>query len=1041
MTQNFDFIRNEENILKFWTENKIFEKSDELAKDRPEYVFFDGPPFATGLPHYGHILASTIKDSIGRFFYQHGYSIERKFGWDCHGLPVEYEIDKRENINSREEIIAMGIDKYNEMCRSIVDIYTNEWKHVINRLGRWVSFDNGYKTMDTTFMETVWHIFSLLYEKGCVYRGYRVMPFSTACSTPLSNFEANQNYKEVSDPSIVFKIKLNEKINKMEVCLLVWTTTPWTLPSNCALAINKEFVYVIVESDGLFYCVLKERVNDFFSICADTNKNVDNITKKFDNLKVDTKKQKAKIVCDISGKELVNKTYHPIFDYFIHLQAKNFFRILEGDFIDKESGTGIVHCAPGFGEEDYNCFVKNKLIKENDKVPCPVNDKGLYTDEIKEFAGRYVKDCDKEIIKILKNKKMLFSSSSIVHRYPFCWRSDTPLLYKVVPNWFIRVKDSVEEMLKNNEKINWIPESVKYKKFHNWLENARDWSISRNRFWGTPIPIWTDKTYTKFICVKNIQDLENQSGTKIFYNRSTTNKNDENDKYKQTDIHREYIDHIVIVKDGIEYKRIDEVLDCWFESGSMPYAQHHYPFSNKKLAVPGDFIGEGVDQTRGWFYTLHVISTILFNQPAFKNVIVNGIVLAEDGRKMSKRLKNYPDVMEVIQKYGSDCLRLCLLSSPVTVGENLRFSEGRVKDVFKMVLIPWYNVFKFYMESKEGESNLTMDSWIINRFNSLHAIIDKEVKSYRLNNLLPNILEFVDDLSNWYIRMNREDIRNGNTSTLKYLLHNFSIIMAPFTPFFSEYCYQQINKCQNESSVHFLIFPELQKTTTHTFDKIKQILVGVRSIRESVKISLKTPLRNCKIICKPEFMNNIKEFESVIKKECNLLNFEFLKEEDFEFAESWKPNFMNISTNKKEKIAIINKLNKNEIKVLRENNEIEKDGIKIKFDEVLYKKELINFEGEYKTFQSFTLILDTKIDDEIIEMRNAREFYGCVQKMRKNCGFKVEDKVYVYIEDTTIQSNVLKYYSIDFATQKPDEYVASETISIDNKNVDILLIK
>ncbi|KAM0688422.1 hypothetical protein COBT_000324 [Conglomerata obtusa] len=1127
MTQPFNFIEAEETIMQLWKKHDTFNQSDHLAKDRPSYTFFDGPPFATGLPHYGHILASTIKDTIGRFFYQQGFSVERRFGWDCHGLPVEYEIDKRENINSREEIIEMGIAKYNDMCRSIVDVYTKEWQFIIERLGRWVSFDNGYKTMDTTFMESVWYIFCQLFDKGMVYRGYRVMPFSTACSTPLSNFEANQNYKEVSDPSILFKIQLEEKICDLTVSLVVWTTTPWTLPSNCALAVNKEFEYVIVECDETFLVLLKNRIDEYFFV------EEDNLEKKLSNIEIkDSKKRKVKFIKVVKGEELIGKSYKPIFDYFIHLKEKNFFKVINGDFIDADAGTGIVHCAPGFGEEDYNCFVANKLIIENEEVPCPIDDKGRYTKEVSDYIGRYVKDCDKDIIKNLKDKAILISNTSIVHRYPFCWRSDTPLLYKVVPNWFVKVKGHIKEMLENNEKISWVPESVKYKKFHNWLENARDWSISRNRFWGTPIPIWADKEYKNFICVKSIEDLENLSGVKIFYNKNNSyidlnhkdicnhsddtknemninnNKCDKecngpsclgndnccvnnhnknindcfneninikmNDKYKQTDIHREFIDNIKIIKDGIEYHRVDEVLDCWFESGSMPYAQNHYPFSNDKLIIPADFIGEGVDQTRGWFYTLHVISTILFNEPAFKNVIVNGIVLAEDGRKMSKRLKNYPDVMEIIHKYGSDSLRLSLLSSPVTVGENLRFVEGRVKDIYKMLLIPWYNVVNFYLDSKKGDEILSMDNWIENRFNNLLFNINKDVQKYNLSNLLPYILEFIDDLSNWYIRMNRKEIRNGCTKQLELILNNFSILMAPFMPFFSEYTFQLLKNNTNENntnknntnennsnennsnktatlnenndanvfcSVHFEMYPKLKTVTIHPFDKIKEILMGIRSLRESIKISLKTPLRNCHIICDTEMRLLIEEYKNVIKNECNLINIEFNEEKNYDFKESWKPNFSTIIDNKKEKIALIRNLNNEEIKKLVKEKEIVKNNINISFNEIFYKKELFGNVGEYKSFNNFSLILNTKIDDELLEMRDAREFNSFLQKMRKNAGLKMEEKRNVFISDLEFKKIIEKYYNLDILENKEGEVEVVETFILSEKTIKVYLFK
>lgn len=1061
MTQTFSFPEAEKEVLKYWTKHNTFETSNKIAENLPKYTFYDGPPFATGLPHYGHILASTIKDTVTRFYYQHGYSVERRFGWDCHGLPIEYEIDKRENIKDREEIIKMGIDNYNNMCRSIVELYTTEWKGVISRLGRWVSFDDGYKTMDTTFMESVWYVFSQLFQKDKIYRGYKVMPFSTACSTPVSNFEANQNYMEVDDPSIVIKITISEKIEDKEVRLLVWTTTPWTLPSNCGLVVDRTFTYCIVEADNEYLVILESRVDDYFN----TDKK---ITKKA--------RKDGRIVGKIKGSDLEGKTYKPIFKYFDHLSEKGFFKIIHGNFVVQDVGTGIVHCAPAFGEEDYNCFVENNLIKQNDAVPCPVDDKGCFTDEVFDFSGRYVKDCDKEIIAILKKNDILFFSSKIKHRYPFCWRSDTPLLYKLVPNWFISVKDSIDDMLENNEKINWVPKTIKYKKFHDWLKNAKDWSVSRNRFWGTPIPIWTDKDYKKFICVGSIKELEDLAGTKIFRNLSDTEctclknylencncspgnclcplKIHKDECYKQTDIHRENIDNLVIVKDGIEYRRVDEVLDCWFESGCMPYAQNHFPFSSRNINLPADFIAEGIDQTRGWFYTLHVISSMLFNKPAFQNVIVNGIVLAKDGKKMSKRLRNYPDVIEIINRYGSDSLRLTLLSSPVTVAENLKFNEERVFETVKKILVPWYNVLKFYLDSADGECGVEMDDWINFKFNKVLGYIETELHKYRLNNLINEISAFIDDLSNWYLRINRDKIRNGKSKTLKNILLKFSIIMGPFTPFFSEFSYNQlcrrdlgdINNFENETkkSVHFQMYPAPITLECSGFDSVKLLILGIRSIREAKKISLKTPLRAATVLSTQK-IDVMEKYIDTILKECNVLE---LKHEDinsYKFKVSFKPNFSEIKgdqNSKKSKISTIRDLTNVEIEDLVKNKTLTKNGTTVSMDEVLYTKELQGHEECSRSFDEFSVLLDTKMDPELIEMREARNFYSFLQVKRKEMKLKVEDRRLVYIENQAVKNEVSKYYDIEFTDKLDNEKIDFRYVYVcDNKDYEVYLLK
>jgi isoleucyl-tRNA synthetase len=999
----FDFIKNEENIQNYWDENKAFEKSNELSSGRKEYTFYDGPPFATGLPHYGHILSGTIKDTVTRFFYQQGYRVERRFGWDCHGLPVEYEIDKKLGINSRKDVHRMGIGNYNDACRGIVMTYSKEWERIVKRMGRWVDFNGGYKTMDLSFMESVWRIFKMFFDKGYVYRGYKVMPFSTACSTPLSNFEANQNYKDVCDPSILIAFPLKRTFRGKTISLIAWTTTPWTLPSNCALVVKRCFIYAIFQHKERFYAMLESRIKEYFP--------------------------ESTISDRFSGSELLDEEYEQPFSYYEDLRGRGFFRVISADFVSDADGTGIVHCAPGFGEDDYRAFVDCNLIKENDLVPCPVDEKGCFTSEVQAYSGKYVKDCDKLILRDLKEK--VLQNNRMYHRYPFCWRSDTPLLYKIVPNWFIKVRDNVEGLLRNNEFVNWIPESVKYKKFHNWLESAKDWAISRNRFWGTPIPLWVTEDYSDIICIGSVSELEELGKRKI------------------ADIHREWIDDIVIVKDGREYRRVDEVLDCWFESGSMPYAQNHWPFNGRDLndTFPADFIAEGADQTRGWFYTLHVISTLLFDKPAFKNVIVNGIVLAEDGRKMSKRLKNYPDPMDVVNRYGADSLRMYLLSSPVVVAENLRFSENGVKEVFKNLIIPWQNSLNFYIECRPFEKDtsfLQMDDWILNSFNNLLSKVVKEMKEYRLSSVLQDVYRFVDDLRNWYIRMNRKEMRGGMSRVLRETLTAFSIVMAPFTPFFSEYSYQQLVPSEKFDSVHFKAYPSPKELGEHPFDKAKVVIEGVRYLREVNKISLKTPLNSVKVICELEYEDSLAQYEREIKNECNLLNVVFCREESYKFKCSVKPNFGKIGDKeksiKKEKICHINKLTTEELEEIMNSGKLEFKNYSISKEEIVYSKEIIGEDGKYKSFGPFSLILDTNIDKELIDMKEAREFNSFVQKLRKRASLKIGDDAWVSVENKDLLDLVSKFYSLQIGG-KDGELLDQDIFTYKGEKVDVYLYK
>lgn len=635
--------------------------------------------------------------------------MERRFGWDCHGLPIEYEIDKTLNIKGPEDVQAMGIAAYNGECRKIVSRYADEWRKQVARLGRWIDFDNDYKTMYPWFMESVWWVFRELYNKSLVYRGVKVMPFSTQCNTPLSNFESGQNYKEVVDPAVIVSFPL---VSDPTVSLIAWTTTPWTLPSNLALCVNPTSDYIKVEcaKTSRKYILMEARISVLFK-----------------------KPTEYKVIARLKGKELEGEYYVPLFDYFVEkMKANGAFRVLTDGYVTEESGTGVVHQAPYFGEDDNRVCLANKVIFKDGDIVCPVDESGRFTKEVSHFAGQYVKDADKEIIKHLKKAERLVSASTTKHNYPFCWRSDTPLIYKAVPSWFVKVEQASQQLLKNNADTYWVPGFVKEKRFGNWLKDARDWAISRNRYWGTPIPLWISEDGEEIMCVGSIGELEELSGQKI------------------TDLHREFVDQIQIPsKEGRGMlKRVSEVFDCWFESGSMPYAQNHYPFENRETFeknFPADFIAEGIDQTRGWFYTLLVLSTLLFDRAPFKNLIVNGMVLAADGQKMSKRKKNYPDPILVVNDYGADALRLYLVNSPVVRAENLRFKEEGVRSILKDCFLPWYNAYRFLIQNIEVYSNDTneqfklyslkrlapenyMDKWILSFTQSLVKFVKAEMK-------------------------------------------------------------------------------------------------------------------------------------------------------------------------------------------------------------------------------------------------------------------------------------------------------------------------
>ncbi|MDO9509969.1 MAG: isoleucine--tRNA ligase, partial [Candidatus Magasanikbacteria bacterium] len=658
----------ENKILDYWDEKKCFEKSLEKNPESKPYVFYDGPPFATGLPHYGHLVASLIKDMVPRYFTMRGFRVDRKWGWDCHGLPVENIIEKDLSLGGRKDIENYGVSKFNNACRSSVMTYAQEWKKTIRRMGRWIDMENDYKTMDTNFMESVWWVFKSLWSKNLIYKGYKPMHVCPRCSTPLANFEVAQGYKDIKDISVTVKFKVTnpEKINFDKLTILAWTTTPWTLPGNVLLAFGGEIKYVVIKVGEENFLLAKERAEVIF------------------------KDIPYEILGEFIGDELVGLTYEPLFPYFA--DTPNAFCTVTAVFVTTADGTGVVHIAPAFGEDDFNVGQKEKipLVQHVDMT-------GRFIDKVTDFVGMEVKPkedtqkTDIEIIKWLAKENKLFSKEKIEHSYPHCWRCDTPLLNYVTDSWFVKVTEFKDLMLKNNQQINWVPEHIKEGRFGDWLEGSRDWAISRNRFWGTPLPIW-ENAEGEFICVGSIEELEELSGQKI------------------TDLHKQFMDEIVIKKDGKEYHKIPEVLDCWFESGSMPYAQMHYPFENKEKfekTFPAEFVAEGQDQTRGWFYTIHILATALtmgkspsipvkHSVPAFKNVVVNGTVLAEDGKKMSKRLKNYPEPGALLEKYGSDAVRYYLASSPVMEAEDIDFSEEGIREIYGKLINTLWNVYEFY---------------------------------------------------------------------------------------------------------------------------------------------------------------------------------------------------------------------------------------------------------------------------------------------------------------------------------------------------------
>ncbi|MBI4037648.1 isoleucine--tRNA ligase [Candidatus Curtissbacteria bacterium] len=871
-----NFPKLEEEILKFWQKEKIFEKSIKNRKGKKKFTFYDGPPFATGLPHYGHILAMTIKDAITRLKTMQGYYVPRRLGWDTHGLPVEYEVEKEIGSTGKKEIEKMGVDKFNELCRNIVFRYTKEWEKTIDRMGRWADKENTYATLDTDYMESIWWVFKTLWDKGLIYKGFRSMPYCPRCGTPLSNFETNLGYKDdVEDPSVYIKFQLEEE---PDTYLLAWTTTPWTLPGNAALAVNPKIKYVKVKVAGKYLILAKDRLE-----VLDT----------FENEK------------DVSFKDLVGKKYKPLFDYFETdrasknemnylldpLDAKKVpYRILEADFVSTGDGTGVVHVAPAFGEDDM-------LLGQKEGLPSlqPVDKNGELT--IEPYKGTFVKDANNMIIEHLDQAGSLYKSETIKHTYPFCWRCETPLLYYAIGNWFVKVSSFREKLVANNSKIHWTPNHIKEGRFGKWLSEARDWSISRNRFWGTPLPVWQCGKCQEFTVIGSVAELkEKTTNFKSLIEASKTlyKEGKQKSSSELVDLHRPHIDAIIVKcgKCGADAKRIEEVLDCWFESGSMPYAQDHYPFENKKKwedNFPADFIAEGLDQTRGWFYTLHVLASALMDEPAFNNIIVNGIVVDKNGKKLSKRLRNYPEPDEVFDKFGADAMRFYLLSSPASAAEDVRFSAETVEETVRKFFLILWNVYSFFVTYANLEnwtpsknlagpsSNHVLDKWILSKLNNLILEIQKGVDSYNLPKMTRPLQDFVSDLSTWYIRRSRDRVglaidnksdKKCFFATTHYVLATFTKILAPFSPFISDDIFKNLTQ---EKSVHLGNWPEASKDVINTklesqMDIAREIVEKAHSLRKSADIKVRQPLQQ--IVYGGEKLDS--EIEEIISEEINV---------------------------------------------------------------------------------------------------------------------------------------------------------------------------
>ena len=873
-----DFPNLEEKVLDRWEKDNTFQVSVDSKPEESEYVFYDGPPFANGLPHHGHLLTGYVKDVVPRFQTMKGKKVERRFGWDCHGLPAEMEVEKELQVSGRSEITEYGIDKFNERCEESVLRFTEEWEKTVTRQARWVDFENDYKTMDPSYMESVMWAFKQLWEKDLIYEAFRVMPYSWGAETPLSNFEIRLDdaTRPRQDPAVTVAFDLDTKENESEkVRLLAWTTTPWTLPSNLDLAVGAEIEYSkLKDSDGTIWIISSNAL-----------------------IRYEEQLEDMEDLGTIRGSELIGKKYKPLFDFFDY--RTDAFKVLEADWIDDQEGTGIVHMAPGFGEDDQTVCEAND-ISIGDVVP--VDDKGCYTKEVKTWKGMNVFDANPEIISTLKSNGQLLRHDSYEHNYPHCWRTDTPIIYKAISSWYVKVTDLTEQLLANNQAINWIPGHVQNGRFGMWLEGARDWSISRNRFWGSPIPVWKsdNSDYPRVDVYGSIEEIEKDFGV------------------KPDNLHRPFIDELTRPNPddptGKSFMhRVPEVLDCWFESGSMPFAQVHYPFENKEWFddhFPADFIVEYINQTRGWFYTLHVLATALFDRPAFQNVICHGILLAEDGAKLSKKLRNYTEPNEIFVKQGSDALRWYLMSANIVRGGDSRISDNGIDDVVRHVLLPIWNAYSFFTlyanvdgyEAKfRTESEHLLDRYLLAKTRQLVESVDSKMEDYDLPGATESIQAFIDALNNWYIRRSRDRFWEKRTKenenekkdaydTLYTVLKIFSQVSAPFLPMIMEEIHTGLT---GEQSVHLTDWPDSEilpedKPLVENMDRIRDAASTALRLREDEGIRVRLPLSSM-VIAGPG-SSSLSNFLELLTDEVNVKEIKLIEDLDKYATYSLQPN-------------------------------------------------------------------------------------------------------------------------------------------------------
>ena len=1023
----------EKKILSEWGTSKTFERTVSLRPEESEYVFYDGPPFANGLPHHGHLLTGYVKDVIPRYQTMRGNRVERRFGWDCHGLPAEMESEKQLQVSGRADITEFGIEKFNAHCQDSVLKYTDEWEKVVTRQARWVDFENDYKTMDLDYMESVMWAFKQLWDKDLIYESQRVIPYSWGAETPLSNFEIRLDdaTRPRQDPAVTVAFDLlNEEGTVESIQILAWTTTPWTLPSNLALAVAPDKEYALVETLKGNYILGEETIAAFEEVFGD-----------------------FKIIETFKGQKIVNRRYQPIFPYFQDLDDKA-FRIIEGDFIEMDEGTGVVHIAPGFGEDDQR-------IADNNGIPTvvPVDDEGAFTDEVTDWFGVNVFDANPLIIKNLKKSGRVIRHDTYEHNYPHCWRTDTPIIYRAVPSWYVKVTDIKDRLVNINKEINWIPENVREGRFGKWLDGARDWSISRNRFWGSPIPVWKSDNpeFPRIDVYGSLDELEKDFGV------------------RPTNLHRPFIDELTRPNPddpsgASTMRRVPEVLDCWFESGSMPFAQVHYPFENKEWFeehFPADFIVEYINQTRGWFYTLHVLAGALFDKPAFKNVICHGILLAEDGTKLSKKLRNYTEPTEIFEAQGSDALRWYFMSSSIVRGGDSRISDQSIDDVVRQVINPIWSAFSFftlyaniddYEATLISEPSNTLDKYILAKTHQLVTDVSQHMDKYDLPGATNEIRGFIDALNNWYIRRSRDRFwspskpvhdndKQDAYDTLFTVLHTLCKLSAPFLPMVSEEIFKGLTK---ELSVHETDWPtptEFPADTelVATMDLVREVVSAALRLREDAGLRVRLPLQSITIAGLNS--DSIKDFELIIKDEVNVKSLIFTDDLAAYGNFALKPDGKVLGPRLGNEVQNVFRAAK-----IGEWEHLSDGRVQIS-DYVLEENEfdltLVANEGTTATSlpgNKAVVVLETETTEELVMEGKARDAVRAIQEARKKMNLVLTDRIHLNIVASNETKEAISSFSEYICEQvlgksltfnKSNEKVETYTGSIDGEEIGI----